>query len=137
MFSQFACHQLPNYTENANFQIRISQNVKNRLYAPLLVNPRYRPVLLFLISKRYWGETILSPQYPGEYWGESPCCPCGVGAYEYIFKDLTRVTVGKGREGRSWQQGRRMIISLDLELFRVRSLAEAHVEIISSSDGIV
>src|SRR6218665_2215482 len=81
MFSQFACHQLPNYTENANFQIRISQNVKNRLYAPLLVNPRYRPVLLFLISKRYWGETILSPQYPGEYWGESPCCPCGVGAY--------------------------------------------------------
>jgi len=33
--------QLPNYTENANFQIRISQNDKNPLYAPLLVNPRY------------------------------------------------------------------------------------------------
>src|SRR6218665_478167 len=30
MFSQFACCQLPNYTENANFQIRISQNAKAR-----------------------------------------------------------------------------------------------------------
>jgi len=30
-----------------------------------------------------------------------------------------------------------MIISLKFELFMVRSLAEAHVEIISSSDGIV
>jgi len=41
MFSQFACCKLPNYTENANFQIRISQNGKNPLYAPLLVNPQY------------------------------------------------------------------------------------------------
>src|SRR6218665_3005176 len=41
----------------------------------------YIHIILFLISKRYWGETILSPQYPGEYWGECPCCPCGVGAY--------------------------------------------------------
>src|SRR6218665_2071837 len=31
MFSQFACCQLPNYTENAKFQIRISQNAKNPL----------------------------------------------------------------------------------------------------------
>src|SRR6218665_2611021 len=37
---------------------------------------------LYIISKRYWGETILSPHNPGEYWGESPCCPCGVGAYD-------------------------------------------------------
>src|SRR6218665_607829 len=36
--------------------------------------------------KRYWGETIgLSPQNPGEYWGVSPCCPCGVGAYASAF----------------------------------------------------
>jgi len=41
MFLEFASCQLPNYTENANFQIRISQNAKNPFYAPLLVNPRY------------------------------------------------------------------------------------------------
>jgi hypothetical protein len=35
------------------------------------------------MAKKYWGETILSPQNLGEYWGESPCCPCGVGAYDY------------------------------------------------------
>ena len=43
-----------------------------------------------------------------------------------VFKDLARVTVGKGGGRRSC---RRMIISLDLELFRVRLLAEAHVDI--------
>ena len=47
------------------------------------------------------------------------------------------MTIDKGGGGRSWQRGRRMIISLDLERFRVRLLAEAHVEIISSSNGIV
>src|SRR6218665_4074173 len=36
---------------------------------------------VYIISKRYWGETILSPQNPGEDWGERPCCPCIVGAY--------------------------------------------------------
>src|SRR6218665_1101850 len=40
MLSQFAYYQLPNYTENANFKIRISQNAKIPSYAPLLVNPR-------------------------------------------------------------------------------------------------
>ena len=40
MFLEFASCQLPNYAENTNFQIRISQNAKNPFYAPLLVNPR-------------------------------------------------------------------------------------------------
>src|SRR6218665_1658827 len=48
----------------------------------------YIHIILFLISKRYWGETILSPQYPGEYWGECPCCPCGVGAYGPIGNQI-------------------------------------------------
>lgn len=39
--------------------------------------------------------------------------------------------------GKSWQRGRRMIVYLDFELFIVRLLAETHVEIISSSVGIV
>src|SRR6218665_236176 len=42
---------------------------------------KYTHVHVYIISKRYWGETILSPQNPGEYWGERPCCPCAVGAY--------------------------------------------------------
>ena len=41
LFLYFAYCQLPNYTENENFEIRISQNAKNPLYAPLLVNPPY------------------------------------------------------------------------------------------------
>ena len=41
MFLEFGSCQLPNYAENANFQIRISQNAKNPFHAPLLVNPRY------------------------------------------------------------------------------------------------
>jgi len=32
-------------------------------------------------AKKYWGETILSPQYLDKYWGECPHCPYGVGAY--------------------------------------------------------
>src|SRR6218665_2274314 len=45
---------------------------------------KYTHVHVYIISKRYWGETILSPQHPCEYWGESPCCPCGVGAYVWL-----------------------------------------------------
>ena len=32
-------------------------------------------------TKKYWGETILSPQYLEKYWGECPHCPYRVGAY--------------------------------------------------------
>ena len=37
----------------------------------------------------------------------------------------------------NWCRWRNMIISLDLELFKLRLLAEAQVEIECSSDGIV
>jgi len=40
------------------------------------------------LSKKVLGETMLSPQNPGEYWGESPCCPCGVDAY---VQQITRL----------------------------------------------
>jgi len=33
-------------------------------------------------AKKYWGETVLSPQYLEKYWGECPHCPYGVGAYD-------------------------------------------------------
>jgi len=33
-------------------------------------------------AKKYWGETILSPQYLEKYWSECPHCPYGVVAYE-------------------------------------------------------
>src|SRR6218665_2707676 len=49
MFLEFASCQLPNYAENANFQIRISQNAKNPFYAPLLVNPRYVSIVSFML----------------------------------------------------------------------------------------
>jgi len=32
-------------------------------------------------AKKYWGSTILSPQYLEKYWGKCPHCPYGVGAY--------------------------------------------------------
>src|SRR6218665_3391303 len=49
---------------------------------------KYTHVHVYIISKRYWGETILSPQNPGEYWGESPCCPCGVGAFDTVDHEI-------------------------------------------------
>jgi len=30
-------------------------------------------------GKKYWGETILSPQYLEKYWGECSHCLYGVG----------------------------------------------------------
>ena len=46
-----------------------------------------------------------------------------------IFKVLTRVILGNRGGGSTWCRARKMIISLDLELFKVRLLAEAQVEI--------
>src|SRR6218665_241638 len=54
---------------------------------------KYAHIHAYIISKRYWGETILSPQNPGEYWGESPRCPCGVGAYGVVERGLGGVVV--------------------------------------------
>ena len=55
-----------------------------------------------------------------------------------IFKVLTRVILGNGGGGSNWCRGWKMIISLDLELFKVRLLAEAlQVEIKCSSVGMV
>jgi len=31
-------------------------------------------------AKKYWGETILSPQYLQKYWGKCPRCPYRVRA---------------------------------------------------------
>src|SRR6218665_1843906 len=47
----------------------------------------YIHICLHVYSKRYWGETILSPQNLGEYWGESPCYPCAVGAYDLAYRN--------------------------------------------------
>src|SRR6218665_1642098 len=49
---------------------------------------KYTHVHVYIIFKRYWGETILSPQNPCEYWGESPCCPYAVGAYSMVCNTL-------------------------------------------------
>src|SRR6218665_1176688 len=62
------------------------QNIRMCIAICVCVFYIHKAYILFLISKWYWGETILSPQYPGEYWGESPCCPCGVGSYGGGYK---------------------------------------------------
>ena len=46
-------------------------------------NSEYIHSRLINLGQKYWDETILSPQYLGSYWGECPCCPCGVGVPEY------------------------------------------------------
>ena len=53
-----------------------------------------------------------------------------------ILRDFTRVILGTGWGGGCLIRGRKMIISLDLELFKERLLAEAHMEIEMSLDGI-
>src|SRR6218665_1159983 len=68
----------------AHKSLSIGSGRQNIGYACVLCMCVLYTYILFLISKKYWGETILSPQYPGECWGESPCCLCGVGAYAAI-----------------------------------------------------
>ena len=58
MFLEFASCKLSNYAENANFQIRISQNAKNSFYAPLPVNPRQRDVLYGRPLQAYTSELL-------------------------------------------------------------------------------
>src|SRR6218665_2503423 len=71
----------PSVSRPQNARLSSEIAAKKAAKTPRKVRLRHtRPILhvrvhVYIISKRYWGETILSPQNPGEYWGESPCCP--------------------------------------------------------------
>ena len=66
MFSQFACCQLPNYTENANFQIRISQNAKTHYMHLCLsfVNTRYRHIDINYTNEQSLGRKGVGTPFP-------------------------------------------------------------------------
>ena len=70
--------------------------------------------------------------------GASCCDVVYMGCeFEIILKDDTQYFQSFNSGNTRYGGGRKMIISLDLELFKVRLLAEAQVEIKCSSVGMV
>src|SRR6218665_3522059 len=109
----------PNPHHLLSLQSSFTPNLKHRSSTtPILIYPLL-PTSLPVSTPNTIHHSRLTVLLPDSLY--LTCC-LSILSWTFAFKDLTRVTIGKGGGGRSWQWGQRVFISLDLELFRVSVL---------------